>query len=66
MTHLGYSGSQITSHDVFVPLQFGLNDDQGEVGLGVHIASHVLDLFDLGFDALVDVLEEPVGRPPIS
>lgn len=62
--HLCYSCAQVTADDVLVALQFGLDDNQGEVGLGVHVAGHVLDLLDLGLDTLVDALEDAIRGPP--
>jgi hypothetical protein len=43
-----------------------LYDDQGKVGLGIHVARHLLDLFDLALDSIIDALEKPVGRPPVN
>lgn len=61
--HLCYPGAQKTPHNVLVPLQFGLYDDEGEIGLWVHVASHLLDLLNLRLDALVHALEKTVGGP---
>lgn len=61
--YLGDSYSQVTSHEEFPPLQLCLQYNEGKVGLGIHVARHVFDLFNLRLDAVVDSFEEPVGRP---
>jgi hypothetical protein len=40
-----------------------LQDDEGKVGLGIHVAGHVLNFFDLSLDAVVDPFEEAIGWP---
>lgn len=62
-THFCHAGSEVASDQELVPLELGLDDDEGEVGLGVHVARHVLDLFDLGLYPPVDALEESSRRP---
>ena len=44
MLYLGYPRTQERSHEELVPLQLRLQDDEGEVGLWVHWARHVLDV----------------------
>lgn len=63
-SHLCYPGTQVATHKVLVALQFGLNNDQGEIGLRVHVAGHLLNLLDLCLDALVNALKEAIGWPP--
>ena len=60
---LGYSGPQVATHEELIPFQLRLEDDQREVGLGVHVARHLLDFLDLLLDMVVDAVEEPVGWP---
>jgi len=62
-TCLGYARAQVTSDEIFVPLQLRLDHDEGEVGLGIHVPRHLFDLFDLLLYALRDALEDAVGRP---
>lgn len=61
--YLCYSSSKITADEVFVPLQLRLNNNEGEVGLRVHIARHLLDFLDLFFYAVVYALKEAISRP---
>lgn len=65
MTYLSYTSSQVTPHQVLIPLKLGLYNDQSKVGLGIHIARHFLDFLDLLLDALVYALEQAVDRPTI-
>jgi hypothetical protein len=64
--HLCDPGSEEAAHEVLPPLELGLDDDEAKVGLGVHIARHLLDLFNLQPDAIVDALNEAILRPPVS
>ena len=62
---LGDARAEIAAHEVLEALELGLDDDEGEVRLGVHVARHVLDLVDLALDAVVDALKEAMGRPAV-
>ena len=55
---LGNPGSQVAPHDELVALKLGLDDNQGKIGLGVHVARHLLDLLNLLLDTLIYALEE--------
>lgn len=46
-THLCYPGAQKRAHEKLEPLEFGLVQDEAEVGLGVHVARLLLDEFNL-------------------
>jgi len=59
-TYLGHAHSQVASHQKLVSLQLRLYDNEGEVGLGVHIARQVLNFVDLSLDAVIDSFEESV------
>ena len=63
---LGDARAQVAAHQVAVALELGLDHDQGEVGLGVRVARHLLDLFDLVLDVVVDALEEAIGGPAVG
>ena len=41
------SCSQVGSYEEFPPLDLGLDDDEPEVGFGVHVASHDFNFLDL-------------------
>lgn len=62
-TDLSYAGAQVAPDEELEALELCLDDDEGEVGLWVHVSGHVLDLFDLALYAVVDALEEAVARP---
>lgn len=50
-------------NQILEPFQLGLDDNQGEIGLGIHVARHLLHSFYLLLDLVVDALEQPVGGP---
>lgn len=43
----GNSGSQVGTDEEFPALNLGLDDDEAEVRLGVHVAGHLFDELDL-------------------
>lgn len=57
VVYLGNPGSEITPDKELVPLQLGLDDDEGKVGLGIHVASHLLNLLNLGLDPRVNAID---------
>lgn len=63
MSYLGNSSSKIAAYEEFVSFELGLYDYQGEIGLGVHVARHVFDLFDLRLDSVIYALKQPVRWP---
>lgn len=46
-THLCYPCADQRAHQELEPLEFRLDHDQWEVGLGVHVACQLFDFFDL-------------------
>lgn len=60
------AGAQVAAHEVFVAFELGLDDNEGKIGLGVHVARELFDFFDLLLDGRVDALEEPVGWPAVG
>lgn len=61
--YLGNPSPQIASDEELVALQLSLDDDEGEIGLGVHVASQILDLLNLSLDPVIDALKEAILRP---
>ena len=47
------AGAQIAADEVFPTLELGLNYDEGEVCLRIHVAGHFFDFFDLALNFLV-------------
>lgn len=43
----GNSGSQVGTDEEFPAFDFGLDDNEAEVRLGVHVAGHLFDELDL-------------------
>ena len=63
LVNLGYSGSEVGADEEFPALDFGLDDDEAEVGLGVHVAGHLFDFGDLVLDEGGDAVYEAVFGP---
>ena len=61
--YLGNPGSQVASDEKLVALKLSLDDDEGKVGLRIHVASQVLDFFNLSLESLIDALEEAIFGP---
>lgn len=61
--YLGNPRAQVASHEIFESFELCLYDDEGKIGLWVHVARHLLDPLDLLLDAVVDALEETIGGP---
>jgi hypothetical protein len=49
--------AKVGSDEEFPALDFGLDYYEGEVCFGVHVAGHLFDFFDLGFDAVCDAFD---------
>lgn len=47
------TGAQVAADEVFPPLELGLDYDEGEVCLWVHVAGHFFHFFDLALNFLV-------------
>lgn len=58
-----HAGAQQGADEKFPALDFGLDDDEAEVGFGVHVARHLLDEFDLPFDPIRGAIDETVSGP---
>ena len=59
----GDAGAEEAADEEFEALKLSLDDDEGEVGFGVHVASHGLDSLYLGLDSIVDPLKESILWP---
>jgi hypothetical protein len=59
----GNSGSQVGTDEEFPAFDFGLDDDEAEVGFWVHVASHLFDELDLLLDAIRCAFNETVFGP---
>lgn len=63
---IGYlcdTSTKEASDEELEALKLGLNDNESEVGLGVHVTRHVFDLFDLVLNAIIDALKQTTCRP---
>lgn len=58
--YLSHSCTEIASNQKLVSLQFSLDDYESKIGLGIHVSSHILDMLDLLFYAIVDALEKAI------
>lgn len=59
--HLCYPGAQVAPHKKLEALQLCLEHHERKVGPRVHVARHLLHLFDLAFYAVVYPVEELAG-----
>jgi hypothetical protein len=57
------SSSEVRTNEEFPAFYFGLDDDEAEVGLWVHVASHLFDKLDLLLDAVRCAFDQAVIRP---
>jgi len=57
LVNLGNARAQVRADEEFPPLDFRLDDDEGEVGLRVHITGHGFNGFDLQFHESGDALD---------
>lgn len=64
--YLCNTGPEIAPHEKLVSFQLRLDDDEGKVGLGVHVARHLFHLFNLRLDASVYALKQAVRGPSNS
>lgn len=64
-TNLCYTRAQVAPHEELEALQLRLEHDERKVGARVHVASHLLHLFNLAFYAVVYPVEE-LARPSVS
>ena len=60
---LGDSSTKIAPDEILVAFELCLDHNEGKVGSRIHVARHLLHLFDLGLDVPIDALEQPVCRP---
>ena len=60
------SCSEVGSYQELPALNFGLDDDEPEVGLRVHVAGHDFHFFDLSLDAVSYAFYQPVFRPSVE
>ena len=61
--YLGQTSAQVAAHQILEALELSLDDDEGEVGLGIHVARHLLDTLDLALDIIIDALKQAIRGP---
>jgi len=63
LVDFGNSRAEVGTDEEFPAFDFGLDDDEAEVGFWVHVARHLFHELDLLFNTVGCAFDEPIFGP---